>query len=150
MESKNDSLIWINQTYKDICKVLKVKKIYPIIYCNNNRFGQVISRQYNTRIICGKKVSIKLGKWRTNRIELDEEFLNVCYDKCNNEILSPVIRTLIHEMCHIKYTKSHGKMFYDLYFRYCVKWMAYCMGKSKNEIIADKKCLQYINRFILS
>jgi len=83
---ESDSLIWINQTYKDICKVLKVKKTYPIIYCNNNRFGQVISRQYNRRIAyANKKVSIKVGKWRTNRIELDEKLVKVCYDKCKSQ-----------------------------------------------------------------
>lgn len=145
-----EELEWINNVYQEMCDVLAIKHRVPIKTCTDGWFGMVRSRQINRWHVKGKRKFPKYGKFIPYIIELDEEFLKACYLNCKDEILSPVFRTLIHEMCHAETTFKHTSRFYKLYYKFCMKWMAYCLGRKYNDCLKDKDIIKYINRYKLS
>ena len=134
----------ISSTFNEMKILFNLKKDIKLTVTNLNHFGE--HTKHKTTIICNRpkhKFHIKVISYE---IRLDSKIVEVSEYE---DILSPIIRTLIHEITHhLKYI-NHTKKFKRRYFQLCARWCAYCIGENEKEVLGNKDIVKYINRFKL-
>jgi len=147
---------WINEIYKDIIKLLKIKKTLPLeLFDSDKLYGYVASKSYIIKKIdCNdktKKSKITQTRFKPYAIRIARDWVEVCHEHQNNHLLPLVVRTLIHEIVHWRSGKvRHSKKFYREYFKITLKYCAFKLGISVKETKKDRELVRYINEYKLS
>lgn len=151
-----ESELWINEIYRELIELLKIKKPLPLeLFNGGSLYGYVASKSYIIEIADynskTKKKRIIETKFKPYAIRIDRNLVEVSHEYQNNHLLPFAIRTLLHEIIHVESGKiKHSKKFYRAYFKLCVKYCAYKLNISKNQAMKDAELKKYINRYVLS
>lgn len=139
------SFKWVNFIYFKMCQLYKIKKPIPLTYCKVDGVGGAVVLMRSIEATSdGKIVTFNISKYKPIAIELNRSMIEDNFNHMYEDLLLPVILTLIHEIVHYLGYEKHTKAFMNKQYKLTMKWCAYALGRKYKDCLKDKDLIAYV------